>query len=612
MAKDTNKSIVCHGCESHAILRCDNAVVDSSEECGELHSTSGVKSATDESDEESEGKDEASVVGCNANNDNAGRTLNANNSVSNSNDNYAGGFAHRNDKTSEEHLTSQPPRLKTDEEHIGNVGYVQDDYESLPFMVDDIAESDATNMQGAVWNELRIANSKRNLKGLRKFYLNKEVAAYAVKRTCKKRDTKAKIWYYNHREYIADLLIKDIREDAYYVHGYIEVDLPKQHKTSKTRHAKIYSLYDRCMQNLCLTIIEQKLRRKVIRNNYSNIEKRGILCNDKTYCMMNQIRNATVVYNDLWALNTDITKFYQNIRWEIIIEILYRTIKDRTSRNILYKTFEASGDLPIGCCLSPLIADIIMNDYDYIILRNFKPKFYAAFGDNRLYIGRKDILQKIKSFTKKYYRNHYHFKMKNDYQLKKVRDGVTFCKTQYDNGFVRVRGEMRRRAIRSAHIPQSFAGYNGILEKSDSKHLLHLINTNLRRLKLRNISDKMEVRPFKGRPENFLNLIGKKVFVTDFKQCENGKDSKYYYIFQMVALKDGTDEAELLRTNNGSFEIKEACRKWEREHTPMPQKVTICKEGTSYYFKEYHMTNKEACDIIVDKMNINLAELKEQ
>ena len=142
MAKNTNKSIVCHGCESHAILRYDNAVVDFSEEGGELHSTSGVKSTTDESDEESEGKDEASVVGCNANNGNAGRTLNANNSVSNSNDNYAGGFAHRNNEASEEHLTSQPPRLKTDEEHIGNVGYVQDDYESLPFMVDDIAESD--------------------------------------------------------------------------------------------------------------------------------------------------------------------------------------------------------------------------------------------------------------------------------------------------------------------------------------------------------------------------------------------------------------------------------------------------------------------------------------
>ena len=611
MAKDTNKSIVNYGCESHAILRHDEAVVDYSGECAYIHSTSNVKRGIDESDEKSEGKDEASVVGCNANNANAGRTLNANNSVANSNDNYAGGFAHKTDITLEEPLTSQPSRLKKDEEHIDNVGYVHDDYESLPFMADDIAESDVTNMQGTIWDELNKANSKRKLKGLRKFYLNKEIAIYAVKRTSKKRDTKAKIHYYNNADKIADMLINDIRNDSYYVHGYIEKDLPKKYKTSKTRHAKIYTLYDRCMQNLCLTIIEQKLRKKVIRNNYSNIEKRGIFCNDKRYCMVNKIRNATVVYNNQWVLNTDIKKFYQNVRWEIIIEILYRTIKDKTTRSILYKTFEASRDLPIGCCLSPIVADIIMNDYDHIILKNFKPRFYAAFGDNRLYIGRKDVLQKILSFTKKYYRNHYHFRMKNDYQLKKIVDGFTFCKTQYDNGFVRVRSELKRRAIRSADNPQSFAGYNGILEKTDSKHLLYLIRNNLKRLKLRYINHSMEVSPSRGRKVNFDVLIGKKVFITYYKLLENGKDSKYYYTFQMVSLNDDTNEPELLRTNNGSFEIKEACKEWERDNKTLPIKVTIAKEGTSFYFKEYHVTDKEACNIVINKMNIDISSLKD-
>ena len=78
----------------------------------------------------------------------------------------------------------------------------------------------------------------------------------------------------------------------------------------------------------------------------------------------------------------------------------------------------------------------------------------------------------------------------------------------------------------------------------------------------------------------------------------------------MIALKDGTDEAELLRTNNGSFEIKEACKKWEDDNEKLPKKVTIGREGTSYYFNEYHMTNQEACNIIIDKFDINLDELK--
>lgn len=611
MAKHTNKSIVYNGCESHAKIRCYNAVVD--ELGSEFHMVSDVKNEYDNaSNLESEGKDEASVVGCNANNANAGRTLNANNSVANSNDNYAGGFAHKKGKTSEENLTSQPSRLNTNEDHIANGGYGQLDYESIPFMVDDDnAERSALNVNGSVWDDLKKANSKRNLKGLKRFYLSKEIVVYAVKRTCEKRDTSSKVYYYNHAEEIADKLISDIKNNTYYVHGYIEVDLPKQHKTSKDRHAKIYTLYDRCMQNLCLTIIEQKLRRKVIRNNYSNIEKRGILCNDKKFCMLNKIRNATIVYNDLYALNTDIKKFYQNVNWHIILEVLFRTVKDKTTRDILYKTFEASKDLPIGCCLSPLIADILMNDYDYIILKNFKPRFYAAFGDNRLYISNKKLLQKILSFTKKYYRNHYHFKIKDDYQIRKVSNGFRFCKTLYYNGFVRVRGELKRRAIRAANKPQSFAGYNGILEKSDSKHLLYLIKNDIKKLKRKNRDkNKMKVRPFKGREVKFEALIGKKVFITDYKKVENGKDSQYYYVFQMISLTEGGNEPELIRSNNGSFEIKEACQEWEIKNHSLPIKVTIAREGTSYYFEEYHMTNKQACEIIINSMNINIDELK--
>ena len=52
MTKYTNKSIVYHGCESHATLYHDNAMVDESEECGDIHSTSNVKNVTYESEEE--------------------------------------------------------------------------------------------------------------------------------------------------------------------------------------------------------------------------------------------------------------------------------------------------------------------------------------------------------------------------------------------------------------------------------------------------------------------------------------------------------------------------------------------------------------------------------
>lgn len=80
-----------------------------------------------------------------------------------------------------------------------------------------------------------------------------------MKRACKDKATKKKKYYFEHVSEIADMIIKEIFSDSYEVMGIMEVDLPKKHKTSKNRHANIYDLYDRCIQNLILTIIEEKM-----------------------------------------------------------------------------------------------------------------------------------------------------------------------------------------------------------------------------------------------------------------------------------------------------------------------------------------------------------------
>lgn len=629
MGDNKNKSIVRYSCDAHAISCYDMAVVDELDEGEEMWSTSPIRNLADMYSEDNEGRDEASLVGCNANNANAGRSCNANNALRNGNDNYAGGFAPIWER--EEPPTSWSSRPNKKDERIGTVGYVQPEYESLPFMGCDIAEKDAKNTDQAIWLQLAEANKKRNLKGLRKFYLNKEIVMFAIKRATKSLDTKPKRHYHEHAEYYADKIIEDLKNDTYYVHGYMEKDLDKRFKSSKTRHAKIYTLYDRCVQMLCLIIIEQKFRNKVLRNNYSNIEGRGILCNDKTYGMLNNIRHASGVYQDQWILTTDIKKFYENVKWKKVIEILFRTVKDKITRDILYKTFEASCDLPIGCCLSPLVADILMNDYDEIILRDYKPRFFAAFGDNRLFIGRKDILQKILSFSEKYYTNHYHFKMKGDHTLGQVSNGFWFCKTWYYRGYVRIRGELKRRAIKAAFNPQSFAGYQGILQKTDSKHLLNEIKTNLFKLRSKNrfIMAEENIKknniqqmdkktntnntkanvPFRGRTVKFSELINKVVAIVAYKKIMNNKDSQYYIQFQMI-VKDAAGKPELVKAHSGCYEIKEAYEIWVEKNVKLPLNVTICSESDrSYYFKEFHKTAQELCDEYLKDFDINLDEL---
>lgn len=432
----------------------------------------------------------SSVAGCNLNNDNAGRTLNANNSVRNGNENYAGGFAHNLPPFMEETLATCPPRANIKDNEASrcesSVSW-QRYYKNGDIPLERDATKSISGVSFSTWEALHHANSRRKLKGLRKFYLNKELVVFAIKRTCKHRNSKNKERYYENASKIADKIISEIRNDTYYVRGYDSVTIPRAHKSNKDRNAKIFTLYDRCVQTLVLTIIEEKFQKKVLRNNYSNIRGRGIFANDKRYCMMNKIRRASKIYKGYWYLTTDIRKFYESTKSDVILEVLFRTIKDTTTRKLLKMFFDMSGDLPIGCCLSPIIADVLMNDYDMIILKNFKPRFFAAFGDNRLLIGGKKMLQDIRSFTKKYYERHYGFHMKGDYVLGKVSNGFKFCKTTYYQGFVRSRSELKRRAIKCARNQQSFCGYQGILQKTDSKRLLDLIENNLDALRTKRV-----------------------------------------------------------------------------------------------------------------------------
>ena len=160
---------------------------------------------------------DAVVVGCNSNNDNSSaRTVNSNNAVSNSNDNYAGRFAlpERETRIDTESGDSRNRRRacttcsartnKTEEvvekfEEIDPndlMGLLRDEYsngnnasESLAFSP--IREKNNNVQSTDIWKELDKANHKRHLKNLKRFLTNREIVTAAVER-CLKRASKSK------------------------------------------------------------------------------------------------------------------------------------------------------------------------------------------------------------------------------------------------------------------------------------------------------------------------------------------------------------------------------------------------------------------------------------
>ena len=113
----------------------------------------------------------------------------------------------------------------------------------------------------------------------------------------------------------------------------------------------------------------------------------------------------------------------------------------------------------------------------------------------------------------------------------------------------------------------------------------------------------LSIQPFKGTRVHFDEFIGQKIAITDFRKIENHKDSDYYYDFQIVAKKNG--QMMLYHSHNGSYEIKRVFDEFNNKPATFPIYVTVQKENNSFYFAEYHTTDKEACEIICEQFNIN-------
>lgn len=558
---------------------------------------------------DSAGDGRASVAGCNANNANASaRTLNCNNALSNSNSNYAGAFAANNDDNDTEHVSAQSSRLNTTENLVATGAQGQCEYGPLPFFGDeDNAESNAQvaptgSDEEKILAELKEANGKRKLKSLRRFFTNPTIVRLGVER-CIRRATESpekRMLERDKEKFIVEIL-RELSEGTYRCMPPRKKVIPKRSKDGKDRNAEIFSIKDRCVQNIMLIVVQEKLTRLIPRTCYSGIKGRSLLSNDRRYCMVNQIRTACVKHPRAWVCATDIEKFYESLSCETVMRVLFKTIVCPFARSLFRDMLSTTRTLPIGGTLSQLIAMLVLSYVDREIVNRFHPQFYASFGDNRIVIDdSREKVYDILQFERRWLAEKYGMRLKGDWFVRPVRKGFRFCKYDYTRGYVNVRAEMRRHCVRGyKRGMRSFAGYKGIMDKTDSKRLYMQIEQNNG---IRN-SMGMTVRKMIGTSIKIDMLVGKTIVVTDYEKVFNGKESGYYYKFQCIGIEpDGQKNLYVCR--NGSMEIKEFFALVEKGEASIGKRQEICQEGNVFYFKGYHTSASEALAILCEQFNV--------
>ena len=573
-------------------------------------------------EDKSADKEKALVVGCNANNDNASaRTANCNNAVSNSNDNYAGAFAVKQvDSTNMKHLAAQSTRLNIAKNHVATGGHGADEVSSLPFWTDDIADPCShelgnyplnATLEGteadkeAILQELDIVSSKRKLQNLKRFITNPIIVRMGVERCLSRASDSPEVRNaIRNKEKIIVRIIRELTEETYRCQPTTRRIITKRGKGDKDRNADIYTVYDRCVQNILLIVLQQKLTNKLSPWCYSGIKGRSLWSNDKTYCMVNRIRTYVQYHPQSSAGLTDIRHFYESLRSKVVLGVLFDTITCPYTRSLLCDILLQTETLVIGGTLSQIFAMLTLTDMDYELNRIFHPQFYGAFGDNRIIMDddREKVI-KAAHWEISYLEGRYGMHMKNDYQIARVADGFMFCKQHFRGSFVNVRAEIRRRAIRGAiRGQQHYAGYHGMLVKTDSRKLIYLIKNKLNSLRMKNQKGMM-IKPMAGELIKLNKVEGKTIYITDYAVRKNNKDSEYFVRFQFVVVNDDGSK-HLYVTNNGSFEIKEFFKLVENGSVSLPVKTRICSEGTSYYFEQFHTSNQEACNLICEQLGI--------
>lgn len=593
----------------------------------------------------------AVVVGCNSNNDNASaRTVNGNNAVSNSNDNYAGRFSLRKEENENNGKTCTTCSARTNiTEEVVNyddyndiVALLQGEYSEDDFIVD-TSESHALLpirdefKSDPIWGELKKASSKRKLKNLKKFLTNRTIVTVAVER-CLKKAAKSpqRAEAMLKKDEIIESIINELSNETYEIRNITKRVIKKRGKGDKNRNADIFSIYDRCVQNVLLIVLSVKLTNKLTRNVYSGVKGRSMLSNDRRYCLINRVHDYCCKHPDDYVMMTDIRHFYESLKSEYVLGVLFETVYDRYTRILLTKILLTTPSLPIGGTLSQLFAMLVLNECDRYILEHFKPSIYCIFGDNRFF-GDKDKMKllKIKEYQSIWYHARFNMEMKNDYSIHKIRNGFRLCKIDFNDKYVKLRSEMRRRSIRGAiRGQQHYAGYKGFLLKTDSKRLRYLIENHLSllRRKIKVVSnfnnqhiikinkimgDMVNTDNIKkkliGEKLNLIAMLNHKICIVDFVREKSKKEegNDHFFSFQIaVPIMDekGNSSIKMYRSWNGSADILYFFERVERGEIKLPIYTTVRKENNSFYFEGYNDYMSSVTNNIIQKFDIKFDE----
>jgi len=279
-------------------------------------------------------------------------------------------------------------------------------------------------------------------------------------------------------------LYAELKERKYRHGGYqvFKINDPKPRDIHKA------SVRDRLVHHAIYRILCPYFDRKFIFDSYSCRIGKGTHKAIYRFRYLGRIvsRNNT---RTCWVLKCDIRKFFANINHEILKNILAKHIADKDVLWLFAQVIDSFGikgrpsvGLPLGNLTSQLLANIYLNDFDQLVRRELKAKYYIRYADDFVIFSEsrnhlQEFIPRIADFLEENLKLSLH---PDKVSVKTVGSGVDFLGWVNFSEHRVLRTSTKRRMLKKLKKnprPESIASYLGLLTHGNTQKLCEEIES---------------------------------------------------------------------------------------------------------------------------------------
>ncbi len=371
-------------------------------------------------------------------------------------------------------------------------------------------------------------------------YIIEEIVEYGnmsdsfdqVLRGTRRKESRQGQWLLTHREEVIRELSDRIKAGTYTVRDYREREI---NENGKTRRIQILTMKDRIAVHAIMAVVDRHLKKRFIRTTSASIKQRGM--HDLLAYIHRDMREQPETTR--YCYKFDISKFYESIDQDTVMDCVRRVFKDRRLITLLdgFVRMMPKG-LSIGLRSSQGLGNLLLSVHlDHVLKDECGVRhFYRYCDDGVVLAGTKRELWEIRAIVHRQMEG-IGLRVKASERVFPVTEGIDFLGYVIRPDYVRLRKRIKKKAAAKLNEVKSrkrrreiIASLYGMAKHADCNNMFHqLTGKEMKSFKDLKIAYKPEdgKKRFPGAVVSIRELVNLPIVVKDYEtgiHTEQGED----------------------------------------------------------------------------------------